>query len=63
MDFYALIEESPNESLVGFRELPGCLATAPTTEEAIQKAPEVITEYLLWLKQNISSSFLLNYFS
>jgi len=52
MDWYALIEEWPNESLVGFRELPGCLSAAPTAEEAIEKAPAAIVDYLRWLKQN-----------
>jgi predicted RNase H-like HicB family nuclease len=52
MDWYALIEEWPQESLVCFRELPGCLSTAPTAEEAIAKAPEAIADYLDWLKQN-----------
>lgn len=52
MDLYALVEEWPHESLVSFRELPGYLSVAPTAEEAIQKAPEAITEYLEWLKQN-----------
>jgi uncharacterized damage-inducible protein DinB len=52
MDVYALVEEWPQESLVSFRELPGCLSTAPTAEEAIQKAPEAVTDYLCWLKQN-----------
>jgi predicted RNase H-like HicB family nuclease len=52
MDLYALVEEWPHECLVSFRELPGCLSTAPTAEEAIQKAPEAIAEYLSWLKQN-----------
>ncbi len=52
MEWYALVEEWPNESLVSFRELPGCLSTALTTEEAIQKAPEAIAEYFHWLKQN-----------
>lgn len=52
MEWFALVEEWPNESLVSFRELPGCLSTAPTAEEAIQKAPEAIAEYLRWLKQN-----------
>lgn len=52
MDLFALVEEWPNESLVSFRELPGYLSAAPTTEEAIQKAPETIAEYLYWLKQN-----------
>ena len=53
MEFYALVEEWPDESLVFFRELPGCFSIASTTEEAIQKAPEAITEYLRWLKQNV----------
>lgn len=52
MEFYGLVEEWPDESFVNFRELPGCFSTAPTTEEAIQKAPEAIAEYLRWLKQN-----------
>jgi predicted RNase H-like HicB family nuclease len=52
LEWYALVEEWPNESLVSFRELPGCLSTAPTAEEAIQKAPEAIAEYFRWLKQN-----------
>lgn len=52
MDLYALVEEWPQESLVSFRQLPGCLSTTPTAEEAIQKAPEAITAYLSWLKQN-----------
>ena len=52
MDLYALVEEWPHESLVSFRELPGCLSTAQTAEEAIQKASEAITDYFLWLKQN-----------
>src|SRR5712692_5004997 len=52
MELYALVEVWPNESLVSFRELPGCLSTAPTAEEAIQKASEAIADYLRWLKQN-----------
>jgi predicted RNase H-like HicB family nuclease len=52
MEWYALVEEWPHESLVNFRELPGCLSTAPTAEAALQKAPEAIGEYLRWLKQN-----------
>ena len=57
MEWYALVEEWPHESLVSFRELPGCLSTAPTAEEAIQKAPEAIADYLRWLKQNKISLF------
>jgi predicted RNase H-like HicB family nuclease len=52
MEFYGLIEEWPGESFVVFRELPGCFSTAPTTEEAVRLAPEAISEYLRWLKQN-----------
>lgn len=54
MDFYALIEEwsDPDESIVFFRELPGCFVTAPTTREAIQQAPGAIADYVRWLKQN-----------
>jgi hypothetical protein len=41
MEFYALFEEWPTESLVGFRDLPGCLneqlpeATPPVSEEEL----------------------------
>ncbi|GHO46526.1 type II toxin-antitoxin system HicB family antitoxin [Ktedonospora formicarum] len=52
MEYYALVEEWKSESMVLFRELPGCLTTAPTYEEALQKAPAAIAEYLLWLKQH-----------
>ena len=58
MKFYALVEEWPDESLVCFRELPGCFSAAPTTEEAIQKAPEAITAYIRWLKQNSITRYL-----
>jgi predicted RNase H-like HicB family nuclease len=52
MECNALVEEWPGESIVSFRELPGCFSTAPTTQEAIQQAPEAIAAYLRWLKQN-----------
>jgi hypothetical protein len=54
MDCYALIEEwsDPDESIVFFRELPGCFVTAPTTREAIQQAPGAIADYTRWLKQH-----------
>lgn len=52
MKFYALIEEWSDESLVFFRELPGCFSFASTTEEALQKAPEAIRAYIQWLKQH-----------
>ena len=54
MNFYALIEElsNPDESLLFFRELPGCFVTAPTTREALQQAPGAIAEYARWLQQH-----------
>jgi predicted RNase H-like HicB family nuclease len=52
MDWHALVEEWPNETLVSFRKLPGCLSAAPTTEEALAKAPEAIADYRQWLGQN-----------
>ena len=57
MDVYALVEEWPHESLVSFRELHGCLSTAPTAGKAIQKAPGAIAAYLRWVKQNKISLF------
>ena len=52
MEWHALVEEWPNESLVSFQKLPGCLSAAPTAEEALAKAPEAIAEYRQWLQQN-----------
>ncbi len=52
MQFHALVEEWPGESMVFFRELPGCFATASTTEGAIQAAPAAIATYFHWLKTN-----------
>ena len=52
MQFYALVEEWPHESMVYFRELPGCFSTAPTTAEALRNAPETIERYFRWLKEN-----------
>lgn len=52
MQFYALVEEHPSESMVFFRELPGCFSTAPTTVEALRNAPEAIERYFHWLKEN-----------
>ncbi|MGH2480043.1 MAG: type II toxin-antitoxin system HicB family antitoxin [Ktedonobacteraceae bacterium] len=52
MQFYALVEEWPEEGMVFFRELPGCFSSAATTTEALRKAPEVITDYFRWLKAN-----------
>lgn len=52
MQFHALVEEWPGESMAFFRELPGCFASAPTTEAALQAAPEIIEKYFRWLKEN-----------
>lgn len=52
MQFYALIEEWPDESIVFFRALPGCFSSAPTTEEALRAAPMTIEKYFRWLKEN-----------
>lgn len=54
MDCYALIEEwsHPDESIIFFRELPGCFVSSSTTHEAIQQAPEAIVEYARWLRQH-----------
>jgi len=52
MLFYALIEEWPGESMLFFRELPGCFAKGITTEAAIQAAPAAIEQYLRWAKEN-----------
>lgn len=52
MQFRALVEEWPGESMVFFRELPGCFATAVTTDAALQAAPAAITRYFRWLKAN-----------
>src|ERR1700742_4550458 len=52
MQFYALVEEWPGESIIFFRELPGCFATGATTEAALRAAPAIIEQYLDWLKEN-----------
>lgn len=52
MQYYALVEDWPGESMVFFRELPGCFSSAPTYEEALQNAPAAVTTYLNWLKKN-----------
>ncbi len=52
MQFFALIEEWPDGSLIYFRELPGCCCSAPTNEEAMKAAPGAIAEYLQWMKAN-----------
>lgn len=52
MQFHALVEEWPDESMAYFRELPGCFSAASTTEAALRAAPETIENYFRWLKEN-----------
>lgn len=52
MRYYALVEDWPGESMIFFRELPGCFSSAPTCEEALKNAPAAISTYLNWLKKN-----------
>jgi predicted RNase H-like HicB family nuclease len=52
MQFYALVEEWPGESMVFFRELPGCFVSAATTEAALQTIPAAIEKYFRWLGAN-----------
>src|SRR4051812_33221740 len=52
MQFRALVEEWPGESMVFFRELPGCIVLAATPEAALQAAPAAIEQYIRWLKTN-----------
>jgi predicted RNase H-like HicB family nuclease len=52
MQFFALIEEWPDGSLIYFRELPGCFSSGPTYEEAVKAAPGAIAGYLNWTKAN-----------
>ena len=52
MRYNALVEVWPSESMAYFRELPGCLSTAPTYEEAVAAAPAAIAKHVRWLKAN-----------
>lgn len=52
MQYYALVEDWPGESMIFFRELPGCFAAAPTYEEAVRGAPAAIADYFKWLRAN-----------
>ena len=52
MQFNALLEEWPGESIAFFRALPGCFSSAPTTAEALKAAPVAIEKYFHWLKEN-----------
>jgi hypothetical protein len=52
MQFNALIEEWPAESMAFFREFPGCYCSAPTYEALLKIIPASIADYLKWLKAN-----------
>ncbi|HLH63128.1 MAG TPA: DinB family protein [Ktedonobacteraceae bacterium] len=52
MQYYALVEDWPGESILFFREMPGCFSAAPTFEDALKNAPTAISAYLNWLKKN-----------
>ncbi len=52
MRFNALVEDWPGESVAYFRELPGCFSSAPTYEEAVKVAPQAISAFLKWSKEN-----------
>jgi predicted RNase H-like HicB family nuclease len=52
MQYSALVEEWPGESMIFFRELPGCFSSAPNYEEALKNLPAAISTYLNWLKRN-----------
>ncbi len=52
MRFNALVEDWPGESMAYFRELPGCFSSARTYEEAVKIAPQAISDFLKWSKEN-----------
>jgi DinB superfamily len=52
MQFNALIEEWPGESMAYFRELPGCYCSAPTYQALLTTIPAAIADYLKWVKSN-----------
>jgi predicted RNase H-like HicB family nuclease len=52
MQYNALVEEWPNEYMIYFRELPGCLTAAPSFEEAFAATPAAIAKHIRWLKAN-----------
>ncbi len=52
MRFYALVEDWPEETMIYFRELPGCFSSASTYEEAVKGAPAAISTFLKWAKKN-----------
>lgn len=52
MQYNALVEQWPGETMIYFRQLPGCLFTAQTFEEAIAATPAAIARHIRWLKAN-----------
>jgi len=52
MQFNALIEEWPGESIAYFRELPGCYCSAPTYGALLKIIPASIADYVKWVKAN-----------
>jgi predicted RNase H-like HicB family nuclease/uncharacterized damage-inducible protein DinB len=55
MTFYKLyLESGPKrkKTMVHVLDLLGCIATGPTTEEALEKTPEAIREYLRFLQRH-----------
>jgi hypothetical protein len=52
MQFYALIEEWPDECMAYFRELPGCYCSAPTCKEMVEAMPGSVADYLGWVRSN-----------
>lgn len=50
MQFNALIEEWPGESMAYFRELPGCYCSSPTYQALLTTIPGAIADYLKWVK-------------
>lgn len=52
MQFNALIEEWPGESMAYFRELPGCYCSALTYQDLLTIIPGTVADYLKWVKAN-----------
>jgi len=49
MQYHALLDRWHSQSLLYFPDLPGCQVTAGTPEEALARAPEVVSQHLSWL--------------
>src|SRR5579872_3537996 len=52
MQFNALIEEWPGESMAYFRTLPGCYCSAPTYQALLPTIQNTVADYLKWIKAN-----------